>query len=623
MLSGLHDALRARGLEPPENIEPGRFIRFAANGKASDRAAWVKMFEDGQGAIFGDWREGWSETWQAGNDDPTPAQRAEWRQKIESAKREAEERRENAARAAAKKAAELWAAAKPAPADHPYLIRKGIAPGIARVTADGLLLIPVYGPNGALASTQTIAGDGAKRFQTDGRMKGGYAWLKAPESGAGRVLLVEGYATGQSVSEATTEPVACAFSAGNLPDVARMLKAQGYSVVVAGDNGNAGRAKGDEAARAVGGTAVYPPELGDWNDYHQKHGLDALRKALAGAPGHRFRLVRAGDIEPKAPQWLIRDYLEADSLALVFGDPGCAKSFAAVGMACCIAAGLEWHGRRVKQAPVIYIAGEGHNGIARRLRAWSIRHGIDLQDAPLYVSTAPAALCDPLSVAHVEMAVDEITAEHGKPGLVTIDTVARNFGPGDENSTQDMTLFIAAADRIRTKYGCTVLLVHHTGHADKTRARGAMALKGALDAEYRMDKDEAGVVRFEATKMKDAEHPDPMAFRICTVELPLHDEDGQPVTSAVLDETGYEPPVKGKAGGGKWQTLGMEVLQELRQTHRANREAAGHDPDGARVSVEDWRAECIAQEMPRRTWYKVRDTLLDQKEIRIDHGFVV
>jgi len=34
------------------------------------------------------------------------------------------------------------------------------------------------------------------------------------------------------------------------------------------------------------------------------------------------------------------------------------------------------------------------------------------------------------------------------PVLVVIDTVARNFGPGDENSTKDMSTFIQAATMI-------------------------------------------------------------------------------------------------------------------------------------------------------------------------------
>jgi hypothetical protein len=331
-----------------------------------------------------------------------------------------------------------------------------------------------------------------------------------------------------------------------------------------------------------------------------------------------FRLRKASELEPTAPSWLIRSYLERDVLALVFADPGAGKSFLAVGWSCCLATGTEWLGHRVTPAPVVYIAGEGQNGIARRLRAWSIRHQIALSDAPLYVSDTAAAMTDPEALAEVIDAIDEIEA----PGLIVLDTVARNFGAGDENSTQDMTAFIAAADAIRARYRCAVLLVHHTGHGDKSRARGAMALKGALDAEYRLDRDETGVIRLEATKMKDAPHPEPIAFRLHTVELGIFDEGGAPVTSAVLDPTSYEPPpARGKAGRGKWQTVAKEALTDLHARYRAAKEAGGYDPDTARVPVDDWRIECTERGMPRQTFYDVRDRLQELREVAIENGF--
>ena len=338
--------------------------------------------------------------------------------------------------------------------------------------------------------------------------------------------------------------------------------------------------------------------------------------------GRRFRLIRAGELEFKAPRFLVREYLEADSLGLVFGDPGCGKSFLAVDMACCIATGQDFHALPVEAGPVIYVAGEGHNGLKRRFTAWEIRNGHSLDDAPLYVSTAPAALCDEGNALEVATAVNEVAEASGAPALVVIDTLARNFGPGDENSTQDMGRFVFAADMIRSRHECTVLLVHHTGHADKQRARGAMALKGALDAEYRMDVDDTGVIRLEATKMKDAPPPDPMAFRLHTVELGIKDHDGREITSAVLDETSYAPPAKsGRQGRGKWQTVAVEQLQRLHRERRANMEADGRDPDSARVSVEDWRDACRENGVTRQRWPEVRKSLEENSLVVVENGF--
>lgn len=220
----------------------------------------------------------------------------------------------------------------------------------------------------------------------------------------------------------------------------------------------------------------------------------------------------------------------------------------------------------------------------------------------------PAGLCDAEQAQFVTDVIDLIAEKHGAPVLIVVDTLARNFGPGDENSTKDMNLFVSSCDAIRSRYRATTLIVHHTGHADKTRGRGSMALKGALDAEYRMDIDETGVIRFEATKMKDAEKPAPLAFRAVVVELGVLDEEGFPVTSVVLDQTTYEPLDKpGRGGRGKQQTMSVEILKDL-------------IADQIKVSVSEWRAACLTAGMHRETFRRVLKN--PPSEVIVKSGFV-
>ncbi|RNI20619.1 AAA family ATPase [Paracoccus pantotrophus] len=109
---------------------------------------------------------------------------------------------------------------------------------------------------------------------------------------------------------------------------------------------------------------------------------------------------------------------------------------------------------------------------------------------------------------------EAIAALPEPPILVVLDTLARNFGGGDENSTKDMSAFIAAADSLKADHAdCAVLIVHHSGHAEKQRARGAMALKGALDVEYRLEGSNSGLV-LTNTKMKDEEPPKPLRMTL-------------------------------------------------------------------------------------------------------------
>ena len=159
------------------------------------------------------------------------------------------------------KAERLWQRALPANNSHPYLQRKHIAAiGIRRLR--DMLLIPARDSGGVLHTLQFISPDGSKRFLSGGRIAGCYYAMGRP---AGVLLLCEGYATGATLHQATGHAVAVAFNCGNLPAVARALRAKFpmQRILVCADNdmrtpGNPGVTRAQEAARAVGGAVVVP-----------------------------------------------------------------------------------------------------------------------------------------------------------------------------------------------------------------------------------------------------------------------------------------------------------------------------------------------------------------------------
>lgn len=340
-----------------------------------------------------------------------------------------------------------------------------------------------------------------------------------------------------------------------------------------------------------------------------------------------FKFVPAGELQSKRVDYLIHRLLESNSLVNIFGDPETLKSFLSIDFGCCIASGTDFHGHRIeKTGPVFYVCGEGRDGIGRRIKAWCIRNRVDMATLPLFVSTAPAGFTDQEQLVVVKAAIDQLSRDHGNPALIVVDTLARNFGPGDENSTKDMSAFVFALDVLRAAYNATVATVHHTGHLNKERGRGAMALRAAVDAEFRVTRDLDGIVRVEATKTKDAAPPAPMAFRPAVVELGAFDDDGQPITSLVLDEVEYTPPEApqrtGHEGRGKWQRVAVEALQELYDQARGNLEAGGYNPDAARVTLDDWRDACRDAGLRHRsTWTRILNSLTDQGAVEVEHGF--
>ena len=186
-------------------------------------------------------------------------------------------------------AREHWIGADPNYAEHEYLTRKGIKPNGTRLR-DGVILVPLLGPDAKIQTLQSIAPDGRKLFVTDAPVTGGLFVLGGMVSKADKpVLVCEGFATAATLHEATGQVVVCAFNSGNLTHVAERLKqtypAKEYIVCGDDDRGksqNTGRAKAIEAAAILGGSAIFPefPDGHDGTDFNDMAGaydLEAVR----------------------------------------------------------------------------------------------------------------------------------------------------------------------------------------------------------------------------------------------------------------------------------------------------------------------------------------------------------
>ena len=524
-----------------------------------------------------------------------------------------------------------------ASADHPYLVRKRIAPNGIKIDRAGRLVVPVSDSSGEILSYQTIDADGNKRFLKGGKIEGGFYELR----GNRKVIFIgEGFATCASIHQATGFTTLVAFDCGNLAKVAKSAKEMflGSRIVICADNdqfseGNPGITKGKAAAGLVFGEIVYPifnesdltSKPTDFNDLHTLQGIEAVKEqiervALPAIDKLAFEFTRADSLELTEIKWVVDDYIEADSLAQVFGDPGGGKSFVAIDLACCVATGKPWHGHDVKQGSVFYIAGEGHNGLARRLKAWQIGNGTSLAGVPLYKSHRAAQLYDATEAAVVAESIKQLSAEANCiPSMIVIDTLARNHG-GDENSTQDMNAFIQHLDvYLRQPWKCCVMVVHHSGVADKDRSRGSTALKGALDAEYKCQLDSGTkTIAFESKKMKDAEMPSPKNFQITQVDLPINNKNGMPVRGAYLtavDISGLVSQVQKKTYLSPNQKQVMECLVMLEVSLFQNHQLRP-------VGYDEWRDSAKEHGVKNnRFWEVVKSMISKDLVVEVDGGY--
>lgn len=233
------------------------------------------------------------------------------------------------------------------------------------------------------------------------------------------------------------------------------------------------------------------------------------------------------------PEWLIDGIMPMGELSVAFAPPESYKSFLGMDVALSAACGVPWQGRKMlEKGFVIYIAAEGVAGLGKRAMAWFTEKGIDPEEADIaWLTESLAVTADSDALIQLLSRIeDEVKRE---PLLIVIDTLARCFD-GEESETGDMSRFVAGCDVLRHKFGCAVLVIHHT-RMDGSRERGNTALRGGARMMMSMEKDGTMVV-VKCDKMNDAEHFADIALQLKVVDLGV-DKDGHNITSCVLNGT--------------------------------------------------------------------------------------
>ena len=615
---------------PGEIIADGTIHRFDVDAVGDKKGWYVCHFtEEMSHAFYGDWSECQTYRWHSLKDTVvTPAQSKKLKSAMSEAQKKFNEERALEQSEAAKKCAELWNAVASASDDHPYLNKKRVkAYGIKLHQSNNNLIIPVLS-RGNISSLQSIDVSGKKGFYPNGKVSGGYHLLG--DVGP-LVLICEGYATGASLYEATGIPTVVAFNAGNLPKVANELKKEhpDADFIICADNdkwtsGNPGRTKAKEAAEVFSGMVAYPKfkqadidkhgKLTDWNDYHQLYGLDAVRKSLqpkikkAIRNRSLFSDITELTKDISAPDYLIDELIELDTIGAIIGASSVGKSFVAISMAASVATGTRFAEKDVQQGAVLYLAGEGMNGISRRFSGWEQHTGNQIPKGSIHVSHRTISL-DASGAATLLAATEDMDQDIK---LVVVDTLARHM-TGEENSNRDMSAFIAAVDTIREEHGCSVLIIHHTGHSTEksNRARGASAFYASLDFEFLLQGNKKGTGTIEGTKNKEDTRYPKRGFSLVPVELDgITNTKGGPVTTVVVEWNDFCEELSDADKGNK----NSKAYQNLKNALIEHDNYSG-------ISVENWR-DCSYRNSDRTNKDSKRSEFNSHKEKLIKTGVI-
>lgn len=261
---------------------------------------------------------------------------------------------------------------------------------------------------------------------------------------------------------------------------------------------------------------------------------------------------------PARREWLVKDLLLARSFGIIYGAPGCGKSFLVTDLMLTCAASIlpgregarEWFGYKVNPFGVVYVVAEGADDFVIRLHAWRLNQGIE-HGAVIPFVFLPTSIDMRSSEADTERLAEEIKGIDREMreacgvgvGAVVIDTVSRALAGGNENASDVMGAFIENCERVKKQAGTAVICVHHGGKDQGRGPRGHESLLGAADLtiEVKGRSEERATNQFVVTKMKagagGARHD--FVLRQTTVDL---DDDGDEITSCVVvsEEAGPE-----------------------------------------------------------------------------------
>lgn len=349
-----------------------------------------------------------------------------------------------------------------------------------------------------------------------------------------------------------------------------------------------------EAAKVLGMTlsssASADADFGRFNDEPGATAPVATVPSIKGPkPKRKLRAYTPKELKARPPRkWLVEGFIPEGGEVCFFGPPASGKSFAALDLALCVALGRAWHGKKVQQGGVIYIAAEGGGGQRQRLDAYEKQHGIKLDDAPFFLVDDSINL---MEADDVQAVVDLAQSIAPAPLLVVVDTLAHSMSGGDENSTKDMTQAMAGVKRIASATGASVMLIHHTGKAADKGARGSSALLGAMDTMLEISRaGESAQRTITLKKSRDSEDGLKVAFSLMPVVVGVT-EDGNEVRVPVVAPAAVPQAKLLDAGarapqskpGGVWQQRVMRVMDRQ---------------DGEAITLDELVQQVKEKEMP-------------------------
>jgi AAA domain len=274
----------------------------------------------------------------------------------------------------------------------------------------------------------------------------------------------------------------------------------------------------------------------------------------------RFYSHGEADARP-LKSWLIKHLIPEVGHGLLSGQWGAGKTFTFFDLAAALNTGQPWLGHVVKrQCGVLLVAAEGADEVRLRLDAVVREKCGGMARAPFrWYEEAPLLLQKGAVEKLIAMARQieaSLQDEFGLPlGLIGIDTIAACAGynrAGDEYDNAVGQAVMNVLKAVAQELRCFVLGIDHFGKDLLAGTRGASSKESSGDVVLAClgDKQVSGSVtntRLAVRKHRGGKQGQEYPFSLRLVEAPEKDEDGDPITTMVVD---WLPPGSAQAAPG-------------------------------------------------------------------------
>lgn len=266
-----------------------------------------------------------------------------------------------------------------------------------------------------------------------------------------------------------------------------------------------------------------------------------------------YEVIADGEGSLLPVEYVVEDLLVADGDAVLFGETGTGKTFLALDLAVHVAADRTWRGKEVNGGSVVYIYAEGRRALEVRKHAAKGNLGL-AEGETLPIISVPQRIPFGGGAAHrplIEMIKAKLEANGWPPvALVIVDTLTANAaGDGDSNAEAASFFRDVQAFRVALNREAASITIHHPGHGDKKRSRGAYDIKGGRDGELLLEGDGSGQLTLTVTKQRDGERVAPLGLALKKVGItvdgaPLYDSKGKQTSTLVVVPSDRVPRIE-------------------------------------------------------------------------------